>query len=180
MTPLNPVTDAPATLGQRLRAARKARRMSQGELAQRISVHRNTISCYERDADIPGSNTLAALCDALGVSADWLLTGTGTIFRHATYPYYEWPFHAQQCEARLRERLDALVHTGTEDERRAEAERMAGTLVMVMARLPLPLLGHLYLLALRMESVTEAGERSAAALDAWVAERMRTEDRRDA
>lgn len=66
-----------AAIGARLQLARKARAMSQGELAEAIGVNRQTIVLWERGASEPGAVKLLRVAESLGTSIDWLLTGAG-------------------------------------------------------------------------------------------------------
>lgn len=59
--------------GERIRALRKQRNMSQDELAELASLNRVTIAKYESGRVEPGVNALARIADALEVSADVLL-----------------------------------------------------------------------------------------------------------
>jgi transcriptional regulator with XRE-family HTH domain len=61
------------SLGQRLARLRKARGMTQVELAQQVGLSQPNISEYERDTFRPNSDTLLSLAQVLKVSADELL-----------------------------------------------------------------------------------------------------------
>lgn len=60
----------------RLREARTAKGLSQSKLAKLVEVHVTNISRYERGENKPTSQVLSKLADALGVSADFLMSGT--------------------------------------------------------------------------------------------------------
>ncbi len=60
-------------IGERLRAARKMRGMSQRALAQRAGVSAMAISKYERNLMMPGSETLLRLAQALNVRLEFFL-----------------------------------------------------------------------------------------------------------
>ncbi|NLB89882.1 MAG: helix-turn-helix transcriptional regulator [Clostridiales bacterium] len=62
-----------ATLGTRLAKARKAAGYSQEQVAQVLSIKRQTYSAYERDVSIPDAITLGKLADLFQLSADSLL-----------------------------------------------------------------------------------------------------------
>ena len=47
--------------------------VTQQQLADRIGCPRNTLQCWETGRRSPGCETLAELCRAMDVSADWLL-----------------------------------------------------------------------------------------------------------
>ena len=68
------------TLGQRLARARKEARLSQGELAKRLGVSRQTVSNYERGAtDEPQFEIIAKWAIVTDVSLDYF----GRIFAEA-------------------------------------------------------------------------------------------------
>lgn len=66
-----------STLGQRLYSARKQRGHTQQSLAEAIGVSRGVIFNLEKDKTTPQPIVANAVCGALGVRRDWLLTGTG-------------------------------------------------------------------------------------------------------
>ncbi len=59
--------------GRRLKAARKALRLSQEQVASRIAVHRTTYTKYETGVVEPPYSTLVSLCDVLQVTPNDLL-----------------------------------------------------------------------------------------------------------
>jgi transcriptional regulator with XRE-family HTH domain len=66
------------TFAQRLRSARNERGLTQVQLIAAIGAyHKDTISRYEHSTLTPQLHTFTRLCDALGVSADWLLGRDG-------------------------------------------------------------------------------------------------------
>jgi transcriptional regulator with XRE-family HTH domain len=62
-----------APFGDRLRAARTARGLSQWELAARIGTSPVNVRNWERRGVEPSASRIASLAIALGVSADYLL-----------------------------------------------------------------------------------------------------------
>lgn len=70
-------SDAAATFGDRLTAAREAVGLTPEELAQRVGVRGTTIVKWEEDLSEPRANRLQMLAGMLGVSLIWLLTGEG-------------------------------------------------------------------------------------------------------
>jgi transcriptional regulator with XRE-family HTH domain len=56
------------TIGQRIRKYRKAKKLSQKDLAERLNVYQTHISKWEKDEFAPGAESVAALAKALGVS----------------------------------------------------------------------------------------------------------------
>ena len=63
----------------RFRAARRASFLSQTDLADAVEVDQPTISRIEGGLQSPKADLLAKLCEAMEVSADWLLSGTGEV-----------------------------------------------------------------------------------------------------
>ena len=68
------------TVGDRIRRARKARHMSQMELAKKLGTVYQRVSGWERGEVAPGMASLKGLAEALGVSLDWLIAGKGPMF----------------------------------------------------------------------------------------------------
>jgi transcriptional regulator with XRE-family HTH domain len=64
------------SIGTRLKQARKAAQLTQIELAAKSGLKQSTISDLEKGKS-SGSTSVAALAQALGVSALWLETGRG-------------------------------------------------------------------------------------------------------
>ncbi len=65
------------TIGERVKQARHARSLSQRELAQAAApLSAMSISKYERDKAVPGSDVLLRLASALGVKHDYFLKPT--------------------------------------------------------------------------------------------------------
>jgi len=62
--------------GERLKAARTAKHMSQQALADVIGKSLNTVGLYERGLRQPSLETLCLLADTLSVSCDYLLART--------------------------------------------------------------------------------------------------------
>lgn len=65
-------------MGQRIMVRRKALRMTQEELAEKLGVSTQMISNLELGKKAIRPENLARVCDVLGLSADFVLTGTNT------------------------------------------------------------------------------------------------------
>lgn len=63
------------SIGNRIAKFRKAKGMTQEELAHHMGVSSQAVSKWENDASCPDISTLPALCKVLGVTTDELLTG---------------------------------------------------------------------------------------------------------
>ncbi|SCA92124.1 Putative HTH-type transcriptional regulator Xre [Pseudolactococcus piscium] len=57
----------------KLKAVRKARKMTQIDLANRIGVSKWAITSYEQARTFPSVETLIKICDVLDTSSDYLL-----------------------------------------------------------------------------------------------------------
>lgn len=60
-------------LGENIRALRKARSLSQQELAERLHVVRQTVSKWEQGLSVPDADMLVRLAECLEVSVEELL-----------------------------------------------------------------------------------------------------------
>ncbi len=61
------------TMGQRIVQLRKAKGLSQEDLAERVGVSRQAVSKWELDQALPDAEKIIALAAALGVSTDQIL-----------------------------------------------------------------------------------------------------------
>jgi transcriptional regulator with XRE-family HTH domain len=61
------------TLGDRIREAREARKLTQVALAARLDTTQNVVSMWETGMRQPTIKGLAAIATALDVTTDWLL-----------------------------------------------------------------------------------------------------------
>ena len=59
------------TFGEKLRAARKAKKLTQKELASMIKAAHNSISNWENDQNMPDPDTIQYLCWALDVQPNY-------------------------------------------------------------------------------------------------------------
>lgn len=58
---------------RRLKSAMFEKNINAKQLADKVGVHKNHISYYVRGIYFPQMSMLWAICDALDVSADWLM-----------------------------------------------------------------------------------------------------------
>ena len=65
-------------MGQRIMFRRKALRLTQEELAEKLGVSTQMISNLELGKKAIRPENLARVCDVLGLSANFVLTGTNT------------------------------------------------------------------------------------------------------
>lgn len=76
----------PATIGGRIRRARKSLGLAQGDLARRLEVSQPTVANWEADAHNPRQLMLAKLAHALEVSLGWLAGGEALDRLSADHP----------------------------------------------------------------------------------------------
>ena len=62
------------TIAERIRLIRQQRKLSQTELAEKAGVNLKSLSRYELGTSVPPSDLLKNIADALGVTADVLLS----------------------------------------------------------------------------------------------------------
>lgn len=77
----NKLTQITST-GSRIVFCRKEKNLSQQEFADILGVSRGYIGDIERNRSDPSSNFLTLLASKLNISADWVLTGEGGIYRN--------------------------------------------------------------------------------------------------
>lgn len=61
------------TLGEKISKLRTTYKMSQGDLAEKLNVSRQSISKWETNASVPELDKLIQLCDLFGISLDELV-----------------------------------------------------------------------------------------------------------
>ena len=66
-------------LGERLYELRTKYEMSQGDLAERLNVSRQTISKWENNMSVPELDKIIALSNVFGVSVDYIVKGEGEV-----------------------------------------------------------------------------------------------------
>ena len=64
----------------RLKALRRAKGITQTELANRLGVKQNTIACYETGVREPTNAIILSICREFDVNERWLRTGEGEMF----------------------------------------------------------------------------------------------------
>ena len=62
---------------QRIKAIRKARKLTQAEFGQRIGVKGNTVTNYETGLRMPSEAVIRSICREFNISERWLRTGEG-------------------------------------------------------------------------------------------------------
>ena len=67
------------TLGQKIAELRKAKNMTQLELANQLNITDKAVSKWERDISCPDINTFPKLAELLGLSVDELLQANNAI-----------------------------------------------------------------------------------------------------
>ena len=65
------------TIGDRIKEARKFRKQTQKDLAEKIDVSANYIYLIESGRESPGKKTVADICRVLKACPDWIADGLG-------------------------------------------------------------------------------------------------------
>jgi len=104
-------------IGNRLRVARKQKRLSVWKLGEIVGVSGVAVSKYERDLDMPRSGVLMRLCQALDLSLERLFRSTAVVLSEPTYRKRS-DLGVKECKA---------IMTAVQDkaERYSEAEELA-------------------------------------------------------
>ena len=77
------------TLGQRLYELRKAKNLSQEQVADILGVTRQTVSKWETDQSTPDFDKILPLCQLFDISTDELISGKGSDNIYSDNTYYE-------------------------------------------------------------------------------------------
>lgn len=64
-------------VSERLKFARQKAKRTQEDLAQAIGTHKNTVGRWERGLGEPDAKAITSICETLGLSPYWLLSGEG-------------------------------------------------------------------------------------------------------
>lgn len=107
------------TIGSRISKYRKARGMTQEELAGKLGVSSQAVSKWETDTSCPDISLLPQLCRILGITTDELLTGETSEVR--------------LVPAEQRKSLDELILRVKVDS--AEGDRIRVNLPMTLVKL---------------------------------------------
>ncbi|WP_111884576.1 LexA family protein [Acinetobacter sp. CFCC 11171] len=65
------------TIGQRIRALRRSKKLTQAQLAKIAGVSSPAVTEWEKDSYLPKAASLDAIASELGVSTEYILTGKG-------------------------------------------------------------------------------------------------------
>lgn len=99
------------TIGERIYDIRKKRNLSQGELADKLDVSRQTVSKWENNMCLPEVEKLLQLSEALGVTTDYILKGINekesTAEKETVYVYIKEP-----CDERAEEKHRSRRNAG--------------------------------------------------------------------
>lgn len=72
---MQPKCYIPLSLGERIRQARKARKLTQGDLAQKIGLSAVTLNRYETGRRTPPADVVVRLTQELNCDSNWIMTG---------------------------------------------------------------------------------------------------------
>ncbi len=72
------------TIGQRIRALRRSKKLTQVQLAKIAGVSSPAVTEWEKDGYLPKAASLEAIANEFGVSTEYILTGKGIATNNAT------------------------------------------------------------------------------------------------
>lgn len=72
------------TIGQRIRALRRSKKLTQAQLAKIAGVSPPAVTEWEKDGYLPKAAPLEAMANEFGVSAEYILTGKGVAKNDST------------------------------------------------------------------------------------------------
>lgn len=77
-----------SSMGERIKAIRKEKKMTQLHLAESIFISESYLALIESDKRHPSTDVIIKLCEALGISSDYLLFGDTS--QNNTALFNEW------------------------------------------------------------------------------------------
>jgi len=107
------------TLGSRLLAARKAKKLTQVDLASILGVHPKTVGRWELDSQPPEESAVERIANALGVTGAWLRYGEGPSATTPTPPAF-----SDRARAFVNRFLAELAEAGVTEDEEAWARRL--------------------------------------------------------
>lgn len=116
------------TLGQRLKDARNDAKISQKELANRLTMDYSTLNKYENDRRVPDAVLLARISEFLNCDPGWLLTGKGEMHTTEREGESRRPFPDEEAPAEYRRGDPRIIDIADEFEliRRYDINAAAG------------------------------------------------------
>ncbi len=114
---------SPASIGDRIRSARKTIGLNQAALAERVGVSQPAVANWESGVHDPRRLVIIKLADALGVTPEWLASGARSAAEEDTHPAAPYirrairhtPVIGLAAAARLIEEPDFDPHSVAED-----------------------------------------------------------------
>lgn len=71
-------------MNSRIKELRKHLNLTQDDFGERIGIKKSAVSHMESGRNTPSAQTIAMICDKFGVNREWLVTGSGPMFRQRT------------------------------------------------------------------------------------------------
>jgi len=99
---------SPQELGQKIFGARKLRRLTQRELAEKLNVHPSMVTRWEKGQMHPRDKTLDAIAAALDFTTDDLVNLKGAVGARS---------HSLQNDQEMQRCLDLLARMSEEDRK---------------------------------------------------------------
>lgn len=71
-------------MNERIKELRRHLNLTQEEFGAKIGIKKSAISQLESGKSTPSAQTVSMMCDKFGVNREWLVTGSGPMFRPRT------------------------------------------------------------------------------------------------
>ena len=145
-------------MGNKIAAARRAKGLSQENLAEKLGVSFQAVSTWERDESMPDTSRLKPLADELGLSVDSLLSDrehgwerrSRLFSEERTYTYLKASFQA----AGMEQALAALAFAREKHQGQFRKVKTGEKIPYIIH--PLTLCGHAWAMGLRDEDLLSA------------------------
>lgn len=145
-------------IGKFIAAARKARGMTQKQLAERLSISDKTVSKWERGKGLPEVALMLPLCEALQITVNDLLSGE--------------KISENNYQKKAEENMMSLMQENQENKKHLALSVICGVitviavcaLVVIAAYMPIPTAARIALIVLAV-ATGAAGVGAAAVLD---------------
>ena len=145
-------------IGKFIAAARKARGMTQKQLAEQLSISDKTVSKWERGKGLPEVALMLPLCEALQITVNDLLSGE--------------KISENNYQKKAEENMMSLMQENQENKKHLALSVICGvitviavcTLVVIAAYMPIPTAARIALIVLAV-ATGAAGVGAAAVLD---------------
>ncbi len=91
--------DGEQLLNLRIKEIRNEFQMTQQQFANRLGIKRSNVGKYETNVNIPSDAVISLICKEFNINEEWLRTGTGEKYLHASDLQDEYTLAVNQIDA---------------------------------------------------------------------------------